>query len=233
MIYPDNETLTYGYLRQGALNSLTSNLGTYVYSTAYDAAGRIRQRKLGGSTNLQMDYTYFDWTTANGAGRLKQLTAGTTATPTSLLDLRYYTGTNTPVYDAVGNILNIYDYKLASPQTQTFTYDSLNRLTSAQASGGTEGVYGAELYTYDDLGRLSSKTGVGSYGYPTSGKVHAVTHLNTVQKYWYDNNGNQTKRILGGDTYDLAYDPENRLTQVKKNSVVIATFVYDGDGRSG
>jgi RHS repeat-associated protein len=231
MVYPDGETLTYSYHSQGALNSVTSNLGTYVYSTGYDAAGRILQRRLGGATNLRVDYTYFDWTTPNGAGRLKGITAGTNDQPTSLLDLRYYTGTDTSKYDPTGNLLNIYDYKLSNPQTQTFTYDSLNRLTSAQASGGTEGVYGAELYTYDALGRLSSKTGVGSYGYPSSGKVHAVTHLNTVQKYWYDNNGNQTKRILGGDTYDLTYDPENRLTQVKKNSVVIATFVYDGDGR--
>jgi YD repeat-containing protein len=29
----------------------------------------------------------------------------------------------------------------------------------------------------------------------------------------------------------LGYDAENRLIEVKKNSVVIATFVYDGDGK--
>ena len=67
--------------------------------------------------------------------------------------------------------------------------------------------------------------------YQDSAHAHAVTHLNGVQKYWYDQNGNQTKRILGSDTYDLAYDAENRLVEVKKNSVVMASFVYNGDGQ--
>jgi RHS repeat-associated protein len=44
-------------------------------------------------------------------------------------------------------------------------------------------------------------------------------------------NGNQTRRILGAEAYDLTYDAENRLVEVEKNSAVYATFVYDGDGR--
>jgi YD repeat-containing protein len=32
-------------------------------------------------------------------------------------------------------------------------------------------------------------------------------------------------------SYDLAYDQENRLVQVKKNNVVMATFTYNGDGQ--
>ncbi len=32
------------------------------------------------------------------------------------------------------------------------------------------------------------------------------------------------------DTFTLTYDSENRLIEVKKNSVSMATFVYDGDG---
>ena len=60
---------------------------------------------------------------------------------------------------------------------------------------------------------------------------HAVTHIGTTQKYWYDANGNQTTRIVGSDTFTLIYDAENRLVEVKKNSVSMATFVYDGDGR--
>jgi len=57
-----------------------------------------------------------------------------------------------------------------------------------------------------------------------------VTHLNGVQKYWYDASGNQTRRDVGADRYDLAWDRENRLTEVRKNSVLVATYVYDGDG---
>jgi YD repeat-containing protein len=64
-----------------------------------------------------------------------------------------------------------------------------------------------------------------------SAHKHAVTHLGGVQKYWYDANGNMTKRIVGADTFDLSYDYENHLTQVKKNGSTLATFVYDGDGK--
>lgn len=34
---------------------------------------------------------------------------------------------------------------------------------------------------------------------------------------------------MSTDTYSLVYDAENRLTKVKKNGVVTATFGYDGD----
>ena len=38
-----------------------------------------------------------------------------------------------------------------------------------------------------------------------------------------------TQRVIGGSTYNLAYDAENRLTQVTEAAT--ATFVYDGDGK--
>ena len=44
-------------------------------------------------------------------------------------------------------------------------------------------------------------------------------------------NGNQTACVIGSDTYNLYYDAENRMIEVKKNSAVIAEFVYDGDSR--
>jgi YD repeat-containing protein len=91
------------------------------------------------------------------------------------------------------------------------------------------GLY-SESYAYSSsAGNLSSKAGV-SYAYNDTAHKHAVTHLGGVQKYWYDSNGNMTQRIAGSDTYTLTYDYENRLTQVKKNGVTVATFVYDGDG---
>jgi len=46
--------------------------------------------------------------------------------------------------------------------------------------------------------------------------------------YSYDNNGNQVTRNVGGSSYTLSYDAENRLTAV--SGAATATFVYDGDG---
>ncbi len=66
-----------------------------------------------------------------------------------------------------------------------------------------------------------------AYGYHDPAHVHAVTHLTMLlteeQKYRYDANGNQTRRVVGADTYDLAYDAENRLVEVQKNGAVEGT----------
>jgi len=83
---------------------------------------------------------------------------------------------------------------------------------------------------YDaSTGNLNSKAGV-SYGYQDSSHFHAVTHLDSVQKYWYDANGNMTDRIVGSDSYDLTYDADNWLVEVEKNQTTVGEYVYDGDG---
>ena len=141
-----------------------------------------------------------------------RLTSGTPSSPTSLQDLRYYSGSNpaVPSYDAVGNLLNIYDYKAGSPQTQTFAYDAADRLHTAIASGtlGVDGAYNQETYDYDSQGRLMGLPTMGTYTY-SSAHPHAVEKINGSQKYWYDANGNMTKRVVGANTFNLTYDAEN------------------------
>ena len=88
---------------------------------------------------------------------------------------------------------------------------------------------GAIIHSDASTGNLSSKAGV-SYGYQDSSHFHAVTHLDGVQKYWYDANGNMTDRIVGSDSYDLTYDVDNRLVEVEKNQTTVGEYVYDGDG---
>ena len=115
-------------------------------------------------------------------------------------DTLTFSASNTPAF---ATLMSQY----TSSQTQTFVYDSVYRLTQAYTSGGIEGSYN-ESYTYDaTTGNLSSKAGV-SYGYQDTNHFHAVTHLDSVQKYWYDANGNMTDRIVGSDSYDLTYDAE-------------------------
>jgi len=45
-----------------------------------------------------------------------------------------------------------------------------------------------------------------------------------------EHNAENRQVKVGSDTYYLTYDAENRLSQVKKNSTLIATITYDGDG---
>ena len=167
MTYPSNggtaETVTYTYHPQMTLNSAIGT-STYVKSTTYAAAGQVDVREIGisgGSAILKTDYDYFPWTTTNGQGRLKRIKTDKLTTPTDVLqDLRYYSGTDTSAYSAVGNLLNIYDYEAGGTQTQTFTYDAASRLLSGAASGGTGGTYTTETYGYNSTtGNLESKAG--------------------------------------------------------------------------
>ncbi|MBK9233072.1 MAG: RHS repeat-associated core domain-containing protein [Anaerolineae bacterium] len=49
-----------------------------------------------------------------------------------------------------------------------------------------------------------------------------------MQKYWYDANGNATRRINGSQDITLTYDAENRLTGMSGG--VTSSYVYDADG---
>ena len=160
MRYPANnssglgETVTFTYLNQMLLDTVTGT-STYVKNTDYDAAGRVDVRDQGLSgvdPVIRMDYTYFLWTDLYGQGRLKQITSGIITNTDSLQDLRY-------TYDANGNVLTIKDYLAGSPQTQTFTYDGLDRLISGQATGGSGGTYTLQYYTYNS-----------STGHPSPGR---------------------------------------------------------------
>jgi len=225
------------------LETLTGD-DDYVRGTTYDRAGRLLGTRTLGN-GLVQDYTYYGWdekATVDTAhvgqgGRLKNMTVGT------LQNLTY-------VYDAAGNIRTITD--AFAGDDQSFQYDSLHRLTSASAAGIQVGVHrvGAysETYTYDPVtGNLLSKgattvvnnlmMGDLSHQYDPN-HPHAVKKLVQssdndlpVSSYIYDDNSNQTTRIVGGETYNLAYDAENRLVEVKKNNVTIAEFTFDGDGK--
>jgi RHS repeat-associated protein len=234
MRYPENnasgingELVSFAYQPQMLLNSVTGST-TYVAETQYDASGRVDLRKLGTGPVLQTDYVYFAWT--NQGGRMQFLKTGTPGNQTSLQSFAYN-------YDAVGNINSVIDNNAGGIQTQTFTNDALNRLSSASASGGSDGTYGTESYNYfTTTGNLQTKAGVGySYTAQSSGcpegaltKAHAVTTAGT-SAYCYDQNGNMRKRTVGGITATLSYDPENRMTGVSWTGSS-ATYAYDGDG---
>src|SRR5258706_41979 len=101
-----------------------------------------------------------------------------------------------------------------------------------------KGVTGTNTYiqdtTYDSAGRMNIRTfGNGTqsaYGYYACNQQHAVASAGG-NSYLHDANGSQITRSIGSDTFTLSYDAENRLAEVKKNNVSMATFVYDGDGK--
>ncbi|MEN6480200.1 MAG: hypothetical protein ABFD20_11275, partial [Anaerolineales bacterium] len=81
-------------------------------------------------------------------------------------------------------------------------------------------------YTYDAIGNLTDYAGV-AYTYSAT-QPHAATARGN-DSYAYDANGNMTARTVGGASYTLTYDDENRLTTVTGPSTS-AAFLYDADG---
>lgn len=242
MTYPDGELVSFEYHAQGAIDRVTSSehLVPYVDGSDYDAAGRMTRQELGGQA-MALQYNYYDWTTPNGQGRLKEILAGTAASvpaTASLVDLTY-------TYDAAGNVNTILDLN-NSGQQQCFNYDSLNRLTTASThndpgQGCTTQLGGGnydESYSYDlDNGNLKSKTGQGDYTYDAP--VDCVAGSRTIPhavsaagagSFIYDCNGSQIQRVTSAGTFDLTYDAENRVIAVSGPNGT-ASFEFDGDGR--
>ena len=95
----------------------------------------------------------------------------------------------------MGNVKSIADG--VSGDNQTFTYDDLDRLSTAQASGGNGGTYAQESYNYYlQTGNLISKAGVTlqysaqvNCGFEARTIPHAVSQSGP-DTYGYDCNGN-------------------------------------------
>jgi RHS repeat-associated protein len=229
MKYPDDETVNYTYNDRMLLDSVigTSVIGTTVYvsSTTYDAAGRIDLRTFGNTT--QAAYVYYPWTAQDG--RLRELKSGTSGNPASLQNVTY-------TYDAAGNISTILDSN-AGPQLQSFSYDVLNRLQSAAATGGANGRYD-ETYQYDSASGNLINNGSLTLSYTNSSHVHAVTSAGS-NTYSYDPNGNMICRTENGTKYKQDYNFENQLIRVQTmadvgctgTATTVASFIYDGDGK--
>ena len=148
---------------------------------AEDAAGRTRLATFGSglmTATVYSPYTAFLQTIQTG------LSNGAGGVNPSIQSDSYD-------YDPVGNLLRRYwlPSTAAAQMSETFTYDALDRLWTAQVGGLDQ-----KSFTYDALGNITSKTNVVSYAYVghphlLSGITGTVVGL-TNPGYSYDANGN-------------------------------------------
>jgi YD repeat-containing protein len=171
-------------------------------------------------------YEYYD--TGDNKYRLERIQHG--GTTDALPDFLYYS------YDAVGNITELRTIT-TSTDTQSFTYDHLNRLKTA--AGDLSPYNYSYTYNYDTLGNITSRVDhlpdpdeTITYDY-TGSKPHAVEALSgdATADYDYDDNGNMEWREDDGGDYDQDFDVENRLVKVTETTSGEQTyFTYDANG---
>ncbi len=201
--YPDSETVSYTYDTGGNLSSVKSTSTTYASYSGYNALGQT-----GGITygnGIETAYTY------NADNGLLKTIDTETSSGTDLINRSY-------TFDNTGNITYITD-NVNSANTQSFTYDALDRLTNASSTS-----YGSLTYAYDTIGNFTSKRGV-TYTYSSTTRPHAVTATSNGKTYTYDDNGNMT-----ADTdRTISYNYDNKPGSITKGSTT-ALLYYDGTG---
>ncbi len=184
-----------------------------------------RLARLTGITNLVNSFKY------NPAGQITKIDHGHHVIDTITYDNRLRptyikSYNNGPVgdnylklaytYEKNSNVASITD-SLISSNTQTFAYDSLNRLTTVTSSIGNQS------FTYDRVGNRMSKNGTNYTYYDYTNQLQQDHRGFT---YNYDDNGNITSR---SDGTNYQYDWNNRLVEYTKGTEEIE-FAYNASG---
>jgi RHS repeat-associated protein len=246
MTYPDSEVLTYTYDAGGQVKSASGvksgRTYNYVSRMEYD---KFEQRAFVQDGNgITTQYTY-----RPDNRRLSNLQAGQ-GNGNLFQNLGYS-------YDAVGNITSLVNdvpvappSQFGGPTTQTFIYDDLYRLTSANGtyrlSQNKTRQYSMNMQ-YDDINNILSKAQTDemrqnnqviplqrtSYTFPyayTGDQPHAPTHIDN-RTFTYDANGNQTGWTAdnNGQRRTIVWDEENRLQSLSDNGRT-ETYKYDAGG---
>ena len=210
-----NHVITNVYDSKGYVSQINNGSSILWKMNSSDSRGRPVSYNLGDpGLGLNVQFTY------DAQGRL--------ATKTTVQMKQTY------VFDPNSGNLTSRDYRSVGSPTglsESFGYDSFNRLTSSTFGNNTASV------TYSANGNISTKSNVGGYTYDPT-KVNAVSNINvsggtidpTQQTITY-NASNLTTQIEYGTTqYNLRYNPfGERIKTVKTqtgNSTI--TKYYSG-----
>ncbi|MBU7025318.1 MAG: hypothetical protein HXS48_00135, partial [Theionarchaea archaeon] len=201
--YPDQSVITYEY---DALNRLTNIPGYAEFTYTTDSLLADMTFGNGTTTSFQYDNCH------------RPITIQAFRNGVDLLIMNYQ-------YDPVGNITQLeYSRRTHDQQwvqsVETFQYDWLDRLVSAQ------GDYGSILYSYDPMGNRLSKNGL-AYTYSNMNELLSISSGTT---FTYDEKGNTVTKNDGINAWSYAYDTRNLLEQVVKDQQVVGEYVYDGNG---
>ena len=224
----------YGYDATYGNNTSITYPSTVVINSAYDTYGYLTS-----ITDYTTGHTLYTVNEMNSYGQATNYTTGNGKTSTLTTNF----GVPTQYYTPIVQDLNMtYDWTTAdltsrqdniTGNTETFTYDNNDRLTSARVNSNT-----AMNFTFQTNGNLATKTDVGSYGYDNT-KINAVNGVSNdegnistnTQTITYVGFNKASKITENGNELDYTYGADfSRKTSVLKNSggTVIDTRIYSG-----
>src|SRR5713226_7948449 len=211
----DRRTVTYSLDSANRLSSVSSSGTSYapgadVSAITYAAHGALASEYYAYNTHQTITYN----------NRLQpaeiKLALDNTRTPIVMMDLQYGYGTT----DNNGNVQSIaYSSNQAGiSYTQNFSYDSLNRLSTAAETWGGNTSW-SQTDGYDQYGNRWIDYGNGNHSLSFSVSTNRIT----TSGYSYDSAGN----LLNDTLHSYTYDAENKISTVDS----VSAYVYDGEGQ--
>jgi RHS repeat-associated protein len=117
-----------------------------------------------------------------------------------------------------------------------YRYDASGFLTQKVSSAGQASPPATNTYAYDALGRLTSADGV-AFTYDLAGNrlsagASSFTYINNrLAGVAHDNAGNVTNMVRGGVTLVLSWNTQGQLISVATNCTFAESYAYDPLGR--
>jgi RHS repeat-associated protein len=227
LTYPSGRVITYTPGGAGRSLSAVDQANSVNYATAahYTPAGALAA--LTNSTGIASSLIYNSrlqpcWIYATTGTPLPWNTTNCSspAATASILDLKYNFSVGTADNGNVTAITNNRD----TTRSQSFTYDSLNRIATAKTTSTSGTTCWDESLGYDPWGNLLTIGRITGYSCSNEELLNAsATPQNRISGNTYDTAGNLTI-IPAIATY--TYNAENQLT-----TTAGVNYTYDGDGK--
>jgi YD repeat-containing protein len=155
--YPSGRVVTTNYEGAGRIAGVKNNANGIYYAGAVstDATNRLQYSAGGAIQAMKLGNGLWEHTNFNSRLQVTQIGLGTSSTDSSKLKLDYTYGVLVNnVLDPTKNNGNLQSQTITLPDlvlTQSYTYDELNRLKSAQEMNGANQVW-KQTFSYDRFG---------------------------------------------------------------------------------
>jgi len=229
--YPSGRVVKNTLDTDGSLSQVQSKRSgdtyrNYANGFNYTAAGAVSSMRLGNGL----------WETTQFNSRLQPTQIGLglgSATP-NILKLDYSYGTTANNGNVQSQTITVPG--LANPFVQSYTYDELNRISTAIETNNSVQTW-KQAFTYDRYGNRNFNTsGSNTTTLPISfdpdiyNPTISTTNnrFDSGQGYSYDSSGNTT---VDAEGRTFVYDAENKQIEVIESSTTIGQYFYDGDGK--